>query len=424
VGALSARQWRFVARRGLAAFVVSTLVGLLVWFLFVRGDDSTVQTAAAEPTAVVANGDAATEGTSGTAATPTTTTTTTTTTAPGLADDGKTASQRQMSKLTTITDGPLRPKSVVATGDGRFIAQNMMYAHSVTVYDRSFQLVKKIDDRIDPAALNIAGEAGSLQGSPVEAAIAPDRSVAWVSNYQMYGPGYTNPGDDKCGDTGRWDDSYLYRINLASLAIDAAVKVGPVPKYVAVTPDGATVLVTNWCGYDMSVVDVATLTETARIPIGRFPRGIAVSPDGTLAYVAVMGSTDIAVVDLATQQLSWIRGVGQGPRHLVLSPDGSILYATLNSAGKVAKIDTRTRAVVATVASPKAPRSMAISDDGTALYVVNYESDAVSKIDTATMTEVQRVGVGHHPIGITYDAAARQIWVACYVGQLVVLQDA
>jgi YVTN family beta-propeller protein len=150
-----------------------------------------------------------------------------------------------------------------------------------------------------------------------------------------------------------------------------------------------------------------------------------VSPDGTTAYVAVMGASDIAVVDLASGSVTdWIHDVGRGPRHLVLSPDGSVLYATLNGADEVVKIDPAARKVVGRVTSHEAPRSMAISDDGTALYVVNYESDQISKVDTATMKEVQRLDVAHHPIGITYDAATRQVWVACYVGQLRVLQDA
>ena len=44
----------------------------------------------------------------------------------------------------------------------------------------------------------------------------------------------------------------------APSAIDQVIPVGAVPKYVAVTPDDKTVLVTNWCSWDLSVIDVAT----------------------------------------------------------------------------------------------------------------------------------------------------------------------
>ncbi len=63
----------------------------------------------------------------------------------------------------------------------------------------------------------------------------------------------------------------------------------------------------NWCSYDLSVVDLATAKEVKRIPLGPYPRGI-----------------------------------GTGPRHVMISPDGKALYATLNSEGKVVKIDAAT----------------------------------------------------------------------------------
>ena len=72
-------------------------------------------------------------------------------------------------------------------------------------------------------------------------------------------------------------------------------------------------LASNWCGYDLSVVDAATGKETRRIDIGRFPRGIAVMPDSRTAFVAAMGTKDIAVVNLASGAVEWIKGVGQGP---------------------------------------------------------------------------------------------------------------
>lgn len=337
--------------------------------------------------------------------------------------DSTPSDQRQLVKNTVITDGPLTPKSVEASNGGLFFAQNMMYSHSVTVYDRSFALVKKIPDTVDLAAWGYEGHPGESKGGPVEMAFSHDGTKAYVSNYQMYGAGFDNPGDDKCN-KGAWDNSFLYRIDTTSLEIDQVIEVGPVPKYVAVTPDDSTVLATNWCGYDLSVVDAATGKQTRRIDIGRFPRGIAVTPDSKTAFVAVMGSKDIAIVTLDTGAIDWIRGVGQGPRHLVLDADGAFLYATLNGEGKVAKIDVASRTVVAKVASPSQPRSMAIAPDGKSLYVVNYDSDAMSKIRTSDMQQIQRVPTGHHPIGITYDKTDHRVWVACYAGSLYVFDDA
>ncbi len=332
------------------------------------------------------------------------------------------SSALRLERIASI-GGAISPKSVVHSGAGLFFAQNMMYRHTITVYDRSFRLVATISDRVNPAAFGLGGYPdGSYQGAPVEAAFTSSGSHAYVSNYQMFGPGFNRAGHDGCN-AGGWDESFLYRVDTATLRIDRVIPVGAVPKYVAVTPDDATVLVTNWCSFDMSVVDTATARERARVPLGRHPRGIAVDPAGRFVYVAVMGSSDVARVDLGDLSVSWLRGVGANPRHLVMSPDGAWLYVSLNGAGRLAKVDPATGRVVATVRTGSAPRSMAIAPDGESLYVVNYHSDTVAKVATADMRVLQTVPVPHHPIGITYDEAAATVWVSSYVGAITVFAD-
>jgi YVTN family beta-propeller protein len=333
--------------------------------------------------------------------------------------------ERRMRLARTIS-GNISPKSVVASGGGRFVAQNMMYRHSITVYDRSYRLVKTISDRVDLQALGGPAAGGPVRGGPVEAAFSPDARYAYVSNYSMYGPGYGREGSDSCSPGSAIDRSFVYRIEMRRLVIDRVGQVGQVPKYVATTPDGRLVLVTNWCSYDLSVLSPRTLKELRRIRLGTYPRGIAVDPRSRTAYVAVMGSTRIAVVNLRSFAVRWIEGVGSGPRHLVIDPAGRWLYATLNGEGRVAKIDLRTRRVVARVATGSAPRSMTIAEDGRSLYVVNYESGTVSKLRTADMRVLQVVRTNRHPIGIAYDVhgGAGYVWVACYTGTIMVFKDA
>ena len=335
------------------------------------------------------------------------TTTTTTTTLPpttGL----------ELQVIETIV-GDISPKSVVATGDGLFFAQNMMYRHTVTVYDEDYELVTTIPDTVEVDGVELAG-------APVEAVPTSDGSHVYVSNYRMYGPGYSRPGSDECN-LSDWDESFVYRIDTITLQIDQVIPVGAVPKFLAITPDDATVLASNWCSFDMSIIDTESATETARVDLGRHPRGIAVSADGRTAYVAVMGSTNIAVVDLDTLDVEWIRGVGANPRHVVLDPSGRFLYATLNGEGRVIRLDLATGEVIDRVRTGSAPRSMAISDDGLSLYVVNYNSDTLAKIDTATMEVIQTLDVPLRPIGVTFDSSGREVWVASYSGAITVLQE-
>ncbi len=325
--------------------------------------------------------------------------------------------------VRTMT-GAISPKSVVSSQTGRFFAQNMMYRHTITVYDRRGRLVRTIPDAVRLSRLGYPRYPEPVRGAPVEAAFAPDGATAYVSNYSMYGPGFGPEGHDVCSPSSGYDASFVYRVDVSRLRIDGAIRVGAVPKFLAVSPNGELLLVSNWCSYTLSVVATATGRVLRTIPLGPYPRGIAIGPESSFAYVAVMGSSDVARVDLSSFRVSWLRGVGAGPRHLVIDPRGRFLYATLNAEGRVAKVDLETGRVVARVSTGSAPRSMAIADDGRSLYVVNYESNTVSKLRTKDMRVVQTVPTNPGPIGITYDAATRQVWVACYSGSIMVFRDA
>ncbi|MBL8774571.1 MAG: hypothetical protein JNK12_01515, partial [Acidimicrobiales bacterium] len=155
--------------------------------------------------------------------------------------DGPPAAERTLTLAQTIS-GEISPKSVVASNTGLVFAQNMMYNHSVTVYSSEGELVATIPDQVDLAEFGAADVPTVVQGAPVEGAMTPDASHYWVSNYSMYGPGQGPEGADECTPESSvasgYTNSYLYRIDTDSLAVDAVTEVGIVPKYVATTPDG------------------------------------------------------------------------------------------------------------------------------------------------------------------------------------------
>jgi YVTN family beta-propeller protein len=326
---------------------------------------------------------------------------------PGLySPEAEPATNGSLKPLSTVT-GDISPKSVVATGTGLVLAQNMMYQHTVTVYDRSGALVSTIRDAV-----------GELRGAPVEMAMAVDGLHAYVSNYSMYGPGAGPEGFDACSPSSAVGDSTVYRIDLTTFGIDQVIAVGRVPKFLATTPDGRLLVVSNWCGDDVSIIDTSTAKEIRRVRVGRYPRGLAISANSRLAYVALMGAGQVAVVDIESGSIVDRFAVGGGPRHLNLAPDGKHLYVTLNEERSVVKVDLATKVIVGRATTGDSPRSAALSTDGTALFVVNYESNTASKIRTVDMTVQQTVQTARNPIGITYDDETRQLWVSCYVGEI------
>ena len=328
-----------------------------------------------------------------------------------------------MVRILRLT-GDLTPKSVVASSKGLVLAQNMMYTHTVAAFRADGARLTSIDDSVDLAKFGIKGHTGTSKGSPVESAFTPDGRYAWVSNYSMYGKGYGPEGLDTCTQGDGTSPSTVYRVDTKTFAIDRVVAVGSVPKYVAVTPDGKTVLVTNWCSWDLSIINAATGKETARVPLGgKYPRGIAVSPDSRTAYIALMGSDRLVRVDLGTRTVHPFAQTGDGPRHIVESPDGKYLYVTNNGDGTVSKVDRATGRVLKFVRTGVEPRSLAISPDGAAVYSVNYESSTVTKLRTSDLKVVDEVKTDHHPIGITYEPTKQAVWVACYGGSILAFDD-
>jgi DNA-binding beta-propeller fold protein YncE len=107
---------------------------------------------------------------------------------------------------------------------------------------------------------------------------------------------------------------------------------------------------------------------------------------------------------------------------LEIDPSGRRIYATLNAENRVARLNLHTGRVKK-VSTGTLPRSLAIADDAKAIYVVNYESGTVSKLRTPDLEVLQTVDACYHPIGITYDAPTRRVWVACYGGSILVFND-
>lgn len=328
-----------------------------------------------------------------------------------------------LTKQRTIT-GKLTPKSVDASGTGLVIANNMIYTHTVTLFDAATkQRIADIPDTVNLKDFGLSDTNLTLKGGPVEAAWTKDGKYAYVSNYVMDGPGYKDSPQDECTGKEHYKPSYIYRINVAEKKIDEVIAAGAVPKYVALTHDEKKLLVSNWCSYSLGVIDVASKKMTKQIHIAPWPRGIAVSPDDTYAYVAAYGTSNLYRVDLAKGTAKVFADVGSAARHVSLSPDGQYLYVVASHGNTVSKVDRETGKIVARTTGLVEPRSLTVSPDGKALYVVNYLAGTATKINAQTMEKLQTVQVGPHPIGITYEPRTGQVWVASYDGSIVVFDD-
>ncbi|HXC19819.1 MAG TPA: hypothetical protein VNT80_07915, partial [Acidimicrobiales bacterium] len=115
------------------------------------------------------NSDSTTTSSSTTSTTSLATTTTTTTTPLNkIVPPGPKASSRRL-VLYKVIAGDISPKSVTSTNTGLVFAQNMMYRHTMTVYNSAGNLVKTISDGVALANFGVHGRPGLTHGAPVEA---------------------------------------------------------------------------------------------------------------------------------------------------------------------------------------------------------------------------------------------------------------
>ena len=347
---------------------------------------------------------------------------TTTSTVAGPPDDGVRSDERRLVELFSVTHSDLKPKSVVIGPGGLVFTQNMMYRHNILVFDGEGDVVAKIDDSVNLKDFGLSDESMQVAGAPVEAAVSPDGHHLWVSNYKCMATSTAQmPTTTAIVGIG---DSYVYRIDLERFEIDGVVPTGAVPKFLQVSPDGRRLVVANWCGFDVSVIDTVTLSEIGRVDLGRHPRGVAITGDSSQAYVTVMGAERIDLIDLETLTVvSSLASSGITPRHIVLSSDDATLFSSNHLMDTVRMIDVRADTLIGAVRTGTQTRSLALADDEASLYVVNYLDGTISKVKTADMSIVQTIDVGGRPIGIAYDALTRRLWVADYDGRLIVFED-
>lgn len=122
-------------------------------------------------------------------------------------------------------------------------------------------------------------------------------------------------------------------IAVASLpknVVVATVPVGSLAAYGVVSPDNATVYVSNFGSNTVSVIDTATNTVTSTIAVGELPCGLAMTPDGSSLYVANNRDGTVSVIDPSSNTVTATVNVGSEPADIAMSPDGKLLYVPFN----------------------------------------------------------------------------------------------
>jgi len=177
--------------------------------------------------------------------------------------------------LETAPVGPLTPPS---TGPHRGSHGGTLLAdaHGLLVVERSAGLViRSGPDGAPRTSVTLHPGLGEIVGDGKAAVFVADRAADRIVRL--------SPGD-AAG---------------AGLAITGEFALTE-PHGLALTPDGATLLVTSVADHQLVAVDTATLTIRWRVELAPEPRGVAVTSDGARAIVGFLTTGALAVVDVAS----------------------------------------------------------------------------------------------------------------------------
>jgi cytochrome c peroxidase len=196
--------------------------------------------------------------------------------------------------------GPLpREGSVLA----RAAAGDALY-----VADEDHRVLRVVPLPLDPAR---PARAVPLPGAPAQIVVLADRVLVTVRD-----PGLL----------------LVLRPDAAAGLVEAGRVALPADAWgLAVTPDGATALVSSAWTHQLSAVDLSALTKRWSVDVAREPRGIAARADGAAAYVTHLVGAALTRVDGIATATPAVKRVDL-PASPLRAPSGRALHATLGYA--------------------------------------------------------------------------------------------
>lgn len=336
------------------------------------------------------------------------------------------------------------PKSVRFSADGRKIYINSLEGGKTVIYSwPELKKLKTISHRFSSKDASLfggedtvfgypyfsrprSGDNNVFMGKPVESELSHGGRWLWIPYYRR--------DFDEYGQS----PSAVAIVDTQTDEIVRVMPTGPIPKYVAASPDGRYVAIVHWGDNTVGLIDTSSgdprtfkyvghLTVEKQLSqeglagtnrdstCGFCLRGTIFSPDSQYLIVARMGKGGIAAFHVPTQTyLGTILNIKSTPRHLVLSPDGQYVYASSNYAGYISKIrlDELLQAFNSAqgkrirgpkwqeVSVGKGARTLDISHDGRVLFVaVNNTSELVA-VHAQTMQVMTRLPIDPYAVGL------------------------
>ena len=140
----------------------------------------------------------------------------------------------------------------------------------------------------------------------------------------------------------------------------------PSPIELAVTPDGARLLVLCEGTNELAIINAHTGKITGRVPVGRVPKGLWLT--GRTAFVANSWSDTVSVVDTATLQVTRTLKTGFEPNAVVADQSAATVYTANRIGNDISVIDLASGVETRRLAAGRGASYLTPTPDGRSLY--------------------------------------------------------
>lgn len=346
------------------------------------------------------------------------------------------------------------PKSVNIHPSGEKYYVNSLEGGRTVVYDfKTGEKLKVISHQFGEEDLSLWAPPSGLYtfrhyhdhtetftGKPVESTFSHGGKYLWVPYYR------------RSFDLNAQDPSAMAVIDTERDEIVRLFETGPLPKMVAVSPDGNRLAVTHWGDNTVGLMDISSdrpedwyymmnlivdyqlklnysLTQKVDrdVDSGYCLRGTVFMPDNRFLLVGCMGSGGgIAVIDLKDNTyLGRVMGAMSNLRHLVIR--NGFLYASINSAGYVQRIplakflaacsslegNAGKKVKVDGWVSCKVPagaRTIDLSPDNHFIFAACNFSSCLAVVDAVSMRLLGTISADSYPVGLDVSLDGRYVF--------------
>lgn len=270
------------------------------------------------------------------------------------------------------------------------------------------------------------GNPNHFLGKPVESELSHGGRWLWVPYYR------------RSFDSSAQSPSAVAIIDTQNDRIVRVMPTGPIPKYVAASPDGRYVAITHWGNNTIGLIDTSSgdplqFTYVTELVVeqkldqselagtdrdrtcGFCLRGTVFTEDSKYLFVARMGGGGVAGFDIeARKYLGTVTNIASTPRHLEISPDGATVFASSNVSGTVSKVSTELllRSLLSAngrrIAGPRwssirlgrGARTIGLDPTGQVVFAaMNGDSELVA-VETQSLREIARIAVDPYAVGL------------------------